>query len=35
MRKSLLVLLLWTPLTMALIPPSGQRLEPATQQAIQ
>ncbi|WP_369302772.1 peptidoglycan-binding protein [Pseudomonas sp. N2-5-1-1] len=35
MRKSLLVLLLWTPFTMALIPPPGQRLEPATQQAIQ
>ena len=35
MRKSLLVLLLWAPLTMALIPQPGQRLEPATQQAIQ
>ena len=35
MRKSLLVLLLWAPLTMALIPQPGQRLEQATQQAIQ
>ncbi|MGR2705292.1 peptidoglycan-binding protein [Pseudomonas sp. IB20] len=35
MRKSLLVLLLWAPLTMAMIPQPGQRLEQATQQAIQ
>ena len=35
MRKSLLVLLLWAPFAMALLPPSGQRLDPATQQAIQ
>ncbi|WP_448653572.1 peptidoglycan-binding protein [Pseudomonas fluorescens] len=35
MRKSLLVLLLWAPLAMALLPQPGQRLEQATQQAIQ
>lgn len=35
MRKSLLVLLLWSPFAMALIPPPGQRLDPTTQQAIQ
>lgn len=35
MRKSLLVLLLWAPLTLAMIPQPGQRLEHATQQAIQ
>jgi nucleoid-associated protein YgaU len=35
MRKSLLVLLLWAPFAMALLPPPAQRLDPATQQAIQ
>ncbi|KAF2408944.1 peptidoglycan-binding protein [Pseudomonas antarctica] len=35
MRKSLLVLLLWAPLATALLPQPGQRLEHATQQAIQ
>jgi nucleoid-associated protein YgaU len=35
MRKSLLVLLLWAPLAMALIPQPGQRLDPVTQKAIQ
>ncbi|PQZ94431.1 MULTISPECIES: peptidoglycan-binding protein [Pseudomonas] len=35
MRKSLLVLLLWAPIAMALLPPPGQRLDHATQQAIQ
>ncbi|AZF13542.1 peptidoglycan-binding protein [Pseudomonas sp. R3-18-08] len=35
MRKSLLVLLLWTPFAMALIPQPGQRLDPSTQKAIQ
>ena len=35
MRKSLLVLLLWAPFAMALIPPPGQRLDPITQKAIQ
>ena len=34
MRKSLLVLLLWAPLTMALVPQPAPRLEQATQQAI-
>jgi nucleoid-associated protein YgaU len=35
MRKSLLVLLLWAPFATALLPSSGQRLDQATQQAIQ
>ena len=35
MRKSLLVLLLWAPLALALVPPPVQRLELETQQAIQ
>ena len=35
MRKSLLVLLLWAPFSMALLPPPVQRLEQPTQQAIQ
>ncbi|MEX5556019.1 peptidoglycan-binding protein [Pseudomonas rhodesiae] len=35
MRKSLLVLLLWAPFAMALIPPPGRALDPSTQQAIQ
>ncbi|QHF42262.1 peptidoglycan-binding protein [Pseudomonas sp. S35] len=35
MRKSLLVLLLWAPLAIALSPQPGQRLDLATQQAIQ
>ncbi len=35
MRKSLLVLLLWAPVTMALIPKPAERLDHATQQAIQ
>ena len=35
MRKSLLVLLLWAPLAMALLPAPAQRLDPPTQQAIQ
>ncbi|KMT56532.1 hypothetical protein [Pseudomonas fildesensis] len=35
MRKSLLVLLLWAPFAMALLPPPGQRLDQPTQQAIQ
>ncbi|WP_411390909.1 peptidoglycan-binding protein [Pseudomonas sp. MPB23] len=35
MRKSLLVLLLWAPVAMALLPPPGQRLDQPTQQAIQ
>ncbi|AZF40217.1 LysM domain protein [Pseudomonas sp. R1-43-08] len=35
MRKSLLVLLLWTPFAMALIPQPGQRLDSSTQKAIQ
>jgi nucleoid-associated protein YgaU len=35
MRKSLLVLLLWAPFAMALLPPSGKRLDQPTQQAIQ
>ena len=35
MRKSLLVLLLWAPLALALLPPPAQRLDQATQQAIQ
>ena len=35
MRKSLLVLLLWAPLAMALLPQPGQRLEHTTQQAIE
>ncbi|NVZ73045.1 peptidoglycan-binding protein [Pseudomonas costantinii] len=35
MRKSLLVLLLWAPLAMALLPQPGQRLDQPTQQAIQ
>ncbi len=34
MRKSLLVLLLWAPFAMALIPQPGQRLDPTMQQAI-
>lgn len=35
MRKSLLVLLLWAPFAMALLPPPGQRLDQPTQQVIQ
>ena len=35
MRKSLLVLLLWAPFAMALVPPPAQRLDVLTQQAIQ
>ena len=35
MRKSLLVLLLWAPFSMALLPPPVQRLDPLSQQAIQ
>lgn len=35
MRKSLLVLLLWAPLAMALLPQPAQRLDLPTQQAIQ
>lgn len=35
MRKSLLVLLLWAPFAMALLPSPGQRLDQPTQQAIQ
>ncbi|QUW66833.1 peptidoglycan-binding protein [Pseudomonas synxantha] len=35
MRKSLLVLLLWAPVAMALIPKPTERLDHATQQAIQ
>lgn len=35
MRKSLLVLLLWAPFAMALLPPPAQRLDQLTQQAIQ
>jgi nucleoid-associated protein YgaU len=35
MRKSLLVLLLWAPFAMALLPTPGPRLDQATQQAIQ
>ena len=35
MRKSLLVLLLWSPFSMALLPQPIQRLEQPTQQAIQ
>ena len=35
MRKSLLVLLLWAPFVMALVPPPAQRLDALTQQAIQ
>ncbi|PRA26952.1 peptidoglycan-binding protein [Pseudomonas poae] len=35
MRKSLLVLLLWAPFAMALVPPPAQRLDLPTQQAIQ
>ncbi|NVZ20752.1 peptidoglycan-binding protein [Pseudomonas costantinii] len=35
MRKSLLVLLLWAPFAMALLPQPGQRLDQPTQQAIQ
>ncbi|AZF18810.1 peptidoglycan-binding protein [Pseudomonas sp. R3-52-08] len=35
MRKSLLVLLLWAPFAMALIPQPGQRLDSSTQKAIQ
>ncbi|MDQ0737740.1 peptidoglycan-binding protein [Pseudomonas sp. W4I3] len=35
MRKSLLVLLLWAPVAMALIPPPDQRLDAITQKAIQ
>lgn len=35
MRKSLLVLLLWAPLTMALLPLPAQHLDQPTQQAIQ
>ncbi|WP_431701359.1 peptidoglycan-binding protein [Pseudomonas sp. BR20] len=35
MRKSLLVLLLWAPFAMALLPQPGLRLDQATQQAIQ
>ena len=35
MRKSLLVLLLWAPLAMALLPQPVQRLDQPTQQAIQ
>ena len=35
MRKSLLVLLLWAPFAMAVLAPSGQRLDSPTQQAIQ
>ncbi|WP_339419271.1 MULTISPECIES: peptidoglycan-binding protein [unclassified Pseudomonas] len=35
MRKSLLVLLLWAPFAMALLPPPVQRLDQPTQQAIQ
>ncbi|UII71613.1 peptidoglycan-binding protein [Pseudomonas sp. HN11] len=35
MRKSLLVLLLWAPFSMALLPPPAQRLDPLSQQAIQ
>jgi hypothetical protein len=35
MRKSLLVLLLWAPFAMALLPAPGQRLDQSTQQAIQ
>ncbi len=34
MRKSLLVLLLWAPFAMALVPPPAQRLDGLTQQAI-
>ncbi|MCP1466420.1 hypothetical protein J3D60_004245 [Pseudomonas sp. S3E17] len=34
MRKSLLVLLLWAPFAMALLPEPGPRLDQATQQAI-
>ncbi len=35
MRKSLLVLLLWAPFSMALLPQPIQRLDPTTQHAIQ
>ncbi|OPA83066.1 peptidoglycan-binding protein [Pseudomonas fluorescens] len=35
MRKSLLVLLLWAPFAMALLPPPEQRLDRSMQQAIQ
>jgi len=35
MRKSLLVLLLWAPFAMALLPRPGQPLDPSTRQAIQ
>ncbi|WP_348749402.1 peptidoglycan-binding protein [Pseudomonas rhodesiae] len=35
MRKSLLVLLLWAPFAMALLPQPGQPLDPSTQQAVQ
>ncbi|WLH68553.1 peptidoglycan-binding protein [Pseudomonas sp. FP2309] len=35
MRKSLLVLLLWAPFAMALLPPPVQRVDQPTQQAIQ
>ena len=35
MRKSLLILLLWAPFALALVPPPVQRLDLATQQAIQ
>ncbi|OYU05516.1 MAG: peptidoglycan-binding protein [Pseudomonas sp. PGPPP1] len=35
MRKSLLVLLLWAPFALALVPPPVQRLDLPTQQAIQ
>lgn len=35
MRKSLLVLLLWAPFAMALLPQPAQRLDQPTQQAIQ
>ncbi|OIN46781.1 peptidoglycan-binding protein [Pseudomonas costantinii] len=35
MRKSLLVLLLWAPFAMALLPQPGQRLDQSMQQAIQ
>ena len=35
MRKSLLVLLLWTPFAMALLPSPGRHLDQPTQQAIQ
>ena len=35
MRKSLLVLLLWAPFAMALVPQPGLRLDPATRQVIQ